>query len=328
MLNPWRLRILCQLETLGTVRAVAQSMHQSPSSISQQLAALEAELGLPLLQRVGRTVRLTPTGHLLAGRARDILRALEDTEEEFKSLVGSPAGVVRVGAFQSAIHSQVTPAVLSARALRPEVTVRVDEMEPNESIGALVRGDVDLVITITEFVDAPLRNDVTLIPLMADPIVVVAPRGHRVESVEAVDLATLSEELWNLEREGFYIANLATHLCRAAGFEPKVLNRFTNYFTALRHVESGSSIALLPGLAVDPRYDVVTRQLLPRVERRIVVATRSGSAPRPAVNLLLQELRAVAGPDRSAAGAAVEPVGARPALEGPSAAEPDVAGGP
>jgi DNA-binding transcriptional LysR family regulator len=308
VLNPWRLRLLCQLETLGTVRAVAQSMHQSPSSVSQQLAALESELGLPLLQRVGRTVRLTPTGHLLAGRAREILRALEETEEEFKTLVGSPAGVVRVGAFQSAIHSLVTPAVVSARALRPEVTVRVDEMEPNESIGALVRGDVDLVITITEFVDAPLRNDVTLIPLMADPVVVVAPRGHRIESLEAVDLATLSDEPWSFEREGFYLANLATHLCRSAGFEPKVLNRFTNNFTALRHVESGSSLALLPELAVDHRYDVVTRQLHPRVERRIVAATGSGSAPRPAVHLLLQELRNHSGPGRSAAGAAVEGV--------------------
>ena len=67
-LNPWRLRLLCQLETLGTVRAVAEAVHQSASSVSQQLSVLEGEVGTPLLERTGRSVRLTANGHLLASR--------------------------------------------------------------------------------------------------------------------------------------------------------------------------------------------------------------------------------------------------------------------
>src|SRR5262245_3612545 len=104
-LNPWRLRLLSQLETYGTVRAVAQAANMSASSVSQQLAVLEAETHTQLLERVGRRVRLTPTGLILAHRARAILDHMDSVEAELRSLGDEPTGLVRLGAFQSTIHT-------------------------------------------------------------------------------------------------------------------------------------------------------------------------------------------------------------------------------
>lgn len=291
MLNPWRLRLLCQLETLGTVRAVAQSVHQSASSVSAQLTVLEAEVGQKLLTRSGRRVQLTPNGHLLAARGRDILDAIASAESELRELDGEPTGIVRIASFASAIHSLVVPTAAALRQSHPSIEIYVDELEAHESTSALLRGDVDLIITTTDFVDAPLRNDLDIIPLLTDSIVLVAPQGHRVQKQERVDLATMADESWTFEHAGWYLANLGTHLCRTAGFEPRVVNRFNSYLITLQHVEFGGSITLLPGLAVDSRFDVVTRELDPPVSRRIVAALRPKTTSRAAVRVVLDGLR-------------------------------------
>lgn len=293
-LNPWRLRLLCQLETLGTVRAVAEAVHQSPSSVSQQLSVLESEVGTPLLERTGRSVRLTPNGHLLASRARVILDAMSDAKAELKALDNEPTGIVRVAAFQSAIHSLVVPAVAVLRREHPGVEVHVVEVEPNESPQLLLRGDTDVIITATDSVDGPLRADFDVVPLLIDSVVVVLPPGHRAARDEHIDLATLADEAWTFEPEGRYMSNLGHHLCKAAGFEPRVVCRFNSYAIALQHVEAGGSITLLPELAVDRRYDVVTRELAPAHQRRVVGAVRGTSRSRAAVRVVLDRLRDVA----------------------------------
>ena len=293
-LNPWRLRLLCQLETLGTVRAVAEAVHQSASSVSQQLSVLESEVGTALLERTGRSVRLTSNGHLLASRARVILDAMTEAKAELQALDHEPTGVVRVAAFQSAIHSLVVPAVVALRTEHPAVEVHVVEVEPDESSQALLRGDADVIITSIDNVDAPLRADFDVMPLLTDPVVVVLPPGHRAARDEKVDLATLADELWTFEPEGRYMSNLGHHLCRGAGFEPQVICRFNSYSIALQHVEAGGSITLLPELAVDRRYDVVTRELSPPHRRRVVGAVRGTSRSRAAVRVVLDRLRDVA----------------------------------
>ena len=293
-LNPWRLRLLCQLETLGTVRAVAEAVHQSASSVSQQLSVLEGEVGTALLERTGRSVRLTANGHLLASRARVILDAMAEAQAELQSLDHEPTGVVRVAAFQSAIHSLVVPAVAALRTAHPAIEVHVVEVEPDESSQALLRGDADVIITSIDNVDAPLRADFDVMPLLTDPVVVVLPPGHWAARDERVDLATLADELWTFEPEGRYMSNLGHHLCRGAGFEPRVVCRFNSYAIALQHVEAGGSITMLPELAVDRRYDVVTRALAPPHQRRVVGAVRGTSRSRAAVRVVLDELRDVA----------------------------------
>ncbi len=310
-LNPWRLRLLCQLETLGTVRAVASAAHQSASSVSQQLAVLERETGARLLERTGRRVQLTTAGHVLASRARGILDEMADAEAELRALGDDPLGVVRIAAFQSAIHSLVVPAAGALRLAHPGVQVQIDELEPHESTSALLRGDIDIALTTTDFLDAPRHPDVHLVPLATDAIVLVVPPGHRVARHDTIELSALADEDWTFDLPGTYMANLATRLCRQAGFEPRVVCRFNNYLIALQHVQSAGSVTLLPELALDPRYDVIALGLTPPTRRRITAAIRSSSTPRACVTVVLDALRAQSSP-------ATAP-GSDPLRQGPAA---------
>ena len=290
-LNPWRLRLLVDLSTYGTVRAVAQRGNHSPSAVSQQLATLERETGTALLERTGRRVRLTAAGVLLAGRAREILAAMDAAEASLRGLRDEPAGTVTLGAFQSAIPALAEPAAARLTARHPDVTVVLLEMEPHVSMPALRRGDVDVIVTTTDFVGAELDPAIDLVPLAEDEVVLVLPVGHPLAALEAVGLETCADQRWTFDVAGSYMSELATRLCREAGFEPAVICRFNNYMLTLRHVEAGRSIALLPALAVDPRYRVVTRPLTPAVSRRITAAARRGVDGRPEVTAVLTALR-------------------------------------
>lgn len=292
-LNPWRLRLLSQLDTYGTVRAVAQAANMSASSVSQQLAVLEAETHSQLLERTGRRVRLTPTGLILARRARAILDHMASVEAELRGLGEEPAGVVRLGAFQSAVHSLVVPTVTRLSGAYPHLEVEVVQLEPHESMPALRRGDVDVVITTTDFVESPLGPDVDIVSLATDLIVLVVPPDHPAVGRGVVDLAALADESWAFDVPGSYMANLATVLCRQAGFEPRIVGRFSSLLMTLEHVEAGLSVALLPSLAVDRRYRVSTRQLAAPVTRTITAAVRRGSPRRAAVTTVLDALRQV-----------------------------------
>ena len=289
MLNPWRLRLLSQLSSLGTVRAVAQASNLSASSVSQQLAVLESETHTQLLERTGRRVRLTPAGVILARRARAILDHMDTVETELRSLGDEPVGLVRLGAFQSAIHSLAVPTVTRLARTHPHLDVELLELEPHASMPALRLGDADIIITTTDFVEQPLGPDLDIVPLATDPVVLVLPPGRHPRG--PADLASYAEQPWSFDMPQSYMANLATRLCRESGFEPRVVCRFTNYMVTLQHVEAGLSIALLPGLAVDTRYRVVTRELAGPVTRTITAAVRRGSPQRAAVNAVLEELR-------------------------------------
>ncbi|MFI0861905.1 LysR family transcriptional regulator [Streptomyces smyrnaeus] len=291
MMNPWRLRLLSRLDTLGTVRAVAQAADLSPSSVSQQLAVLETETGTQLLERTGRRVRLTPAGLILARRARAVLDHMETVEAELRGFGEEPAGLVRLGAFQSAIHTMAVPAVTRLAREHPHLDVELLQLEPHESMPALRGGDVDIIITTTDFDELPLGPDLDLVPLATDPILLVAPPEHPAAGRGPADLAAYADEPWALDIPQSYMANLALRLCRQAQFEPRVVCRFSNYMMTLQHVEAGLSITLLPGLAVDRRYRVATRELAAPVRRTITAAIRRGSPTRAAVHVVLDALR-------------------------------------
>ena len=292
VLNPWRLRLLVDLEAHGTVRAVAQHANLSASSVSQQLGVLERETRSQLLERTGRRVRLTAAGVILARRSREILARMDAAEAELRGLGDEPAGAVTLAVFQSAVHSLAVPAVARLGQRYPDVEVLVLEAEPHESMQALRRGEVDVIVTTTDFAGAELDPGIDLVPIGADAIVVVFPAGHPGSAAETIDLSACADQRWTFDVTGTYMSDLATRLCREAGFEPRVVCRFNNYLIALQHVEAGLSIALLPSLAVDPRFDVVTRQLREPVTRRIVAAVRRQSTAQPAVSAVLEELRA------------------------------------
>ncbi|MGI5281068.1 LysR substrate-binding domain-containing protein [Streptomyces rochei] len=305
MLNSGRLQLLSLLDTLGTVRAVADTLHLSASTVSQQLAVLETETRCRLLERTGRRVRLTPAGLLLARRGREILDRMAETEAELRALNDEPIGTVRLGVFQSAIYTLAVPAATRLATSHPHLHVELAEMEPHESGPALRSGEADVIVTTTDYSGLSWGEDLEVVSLGTDSVVLVLPRAHPLASRTAVSLAACKEETWACDRPQSYMADLTLRLCREAGFEPRVACRFSNYLMLLlRHVETTGSIALLPALAVTPDHAVLTRELSPPVRRRVAVVVRRGSTRRAAVNAVIAALRdhpelpALAAPDR------------------------------
>ncbi|MEU6389132.1 LysR substrate-binding domain-containing protein [Streptomyces sp. NPDC046939] len=295
-MNPWRLRLLTQLEALGTVRAVAAAAHLSPSSVSQQLAVLEKETSTQLLERTGRRIRLTSAGLILAQRARVILDHMDAVEAELRGFGEEPSGLVRLGAFQSVMHTMAVPAMTRLARTYPHLDVQLLELEPHDSVHALRAGDADLVITTTDFGEQQLGPDLDLVPLATDPILLVLPPDHPAAERGPADLAAFADEPWALDIPQSYMANLALRLCRQAQFEPRAVSRFSNYMLALELVEAGHAVTLLPGLAVEAgRYHVATRELAVPVTRTITAATRGGAPARAAVRVVLDALGAGAG---------------------------------
>jgi DNA-binding transcriptional LysR family regulator len=291
VLNPWRLRLLAHLDTLGTVRAVAKALHLSPSTVSQQLALLETETRSELLKRSGRGLRLTGAGLLLARRGREILDRMAEVEAELRALQDEPIGTVRLGVFQSAVHTLAVPAAVRLAESHPHLHLELIESEPHESGGALRAGELDVIVTTTDFVAFPLAHDLEITPLGADPVVLVLPAAHPLTRRRVVDLASCADESWAVDRPGSYMAELTRRLCRESGFEPRVVCRFNNYLLLLRHVEAGRSVALLPALAVSPDHDVATRELTTPVHRNVAAVVRRGDAPRAAIDAVVGALR-------------------------------------
>ncbi|GAB2467880.1 LysR family transcriptional regulator [Promicromonospora xylanilytica] len=293
MLNPWRLRLLHQLHLLGTVRAVAEAAHMSPSSVSQQLATLETEAKAQLFERVGRRIRLTPSGLTLAGHASDILDRIAAAEADLAGLHSEATGVVRLAAFSSALHGIVLPAVAALAQEHPRVQVDLTEAEPQVSRPALQRGEVDVAVC-ADFPDAPVPPgaDLTRLPLTGDRVVLVTARETALgERTGRVDLSALADEPWAFEHPGAHLADLAERLCGRAGFTPRTVARFESHGTLLGHVEAGLSVTLLPLLAVHDRYAVRTLDLVDPPRRDIHLIARRTTMDRAAVRAVVDALR-------------------------------------
>jgi DNA-binding transcriptional LysR family regulator len=235
-------------------------------------------------------VRLTSTGLVLARRGREILDRMAEAEAELRALNDEPIGTVRLGVFQSAIHTLAVTAAAHLAGTHPHLHVELIESEPHESGPALRAGDVDVIVTTTDYVEFPWDRDLELVPLGTDQVVLVLPPGHPLARRRVVDLAACAEETWACDRPGSYMADLTLRLCRESGFEPKVACRFGNYLLLLQHVEAGRSVALLPALTVSAGHAVVTRELTTPVHRNVTIVVRRGAAPRAAVDAVVGAL--------------------------------------
>lgn len=294
-LTPSRLRILDVFDRLGTVRATADELHLSPSTVSQQLATLEIESGATLFERRGRTLSLTPAGALLVSRARELLERMDSISAELTDATAEPTGRVLVGGFASSVASLLIPAASSLETEHPRLQIELVEVEPREATAAIHLGRLDLVVTVDEADGTLLDPMLTVVQIASDPLLAVLPVGHRLSRRGSVSFSDLASERWALDHAGTYLGELVPAECRRAGFEPTVAGRFSSYGVMLEHVAAGRSVAVLPELAVDRRSQVVPMPLTGLDERRIVVACRSGAAGRPAVRAVVDALRVAAG---------------------------------
>lgn len=289
MLDLHRLRLLVELQRRGTITAVAEALSFSPSAVSQQLATLEREAGVRLLEPVGRRVRLTPPAEVLVGHAQELLAEMERAESALARSLDETGGTLRVAAFQTAVLALVPPALRQLAQRHPRLRVEVSELEPEVGLPALVAGEFDLVVA-EEYPGQPLA----LLPglertdLLSDELLLVVATGRR-----APDLAALADRPFVMEPPGSTARQWATVVCREAGFEPDVRYTTSDLQIHLRLVEEGLAVALLPELSgARDRAGVRTRRLPGRPGRQLFTAVRRGAAERPAVSAFRAALAA------------------------------------
>jgi DNA-binding transcriptional LysR family regulator len=284
MLDVRRLRVLRQVAHDGTIAGAARSLHMTGPAISQHLHALEREAGAKLLERDGRTLRLTAAAQTLVAHTETILAQLELAQADLDASEARFGGELRVAAFPTAALALLAPAVRSLLALHPALRVRVDELEPDDALPRLRAGDLDLVIAHS-YDRVPRRIDAALetVELLREPLWLAASGpGERLED--------FAQEPWIAPPAGMTCAREVERTCASAGFEPEVTSRVLGYDQVLAFVAAGVGVALVPDLAAVPT-DGVRFIALDGPCRTVFAATRHGSASRPVLAELLAALR-------------------------------------
>ncbi|MFI7252413.1 LysR family transcriptional regulator [Micromonospora chalcea] len=286
-----RLRFLREFEERGTMAAVAAALGYSPSTVSQQLALLEKEVGVRLLGRAGRGVRLTEAGHVLARHARVLLSAAEAAEADLADLGGDVRGTVRAGGLQSAARRLLVPAVARMRAEHPRVRVEIFELELEQSLPGLRLGSVDLVIG-DEYDSQPRPRPAGLrfTLLLEEPLRIVLPAAHPLARLGGhVAVTDLRSEVWTASAEGTGHHAMVVGTCRGlGGYEPDLRHRSSDADVQLELVRAGAAVALMPTLTLpgdDPALAV--RGIAETDLRRRLVAVTRETPSGPALTAFL-----------------------------------------
>jgi DNA-binding transcriptional LysR family regulator len=300
MLDLRRLRLLRELHQRGTIAAVADALRFTPSAVSQQLAALEREAGVRLLERAGRGVRLTDAALVLVGHADALIERVELAEADLAAAAGTVAGRGRIAGFQSAMLRLALPAMEALAGDAPRLRCELVEAEPEDALPALALGDLDLVLG-DEWQHQPRRlpEGVERHDLFSDPVHLVAPAGHPVVRRHggAVPLAELAGEAWATGHSGIGWEEMTQRTCRAlGGFDPDIRHRANDATVGLGLVARGLAVTLLPDLPLPSRHPGIAVRPIAEgpVSRAVFAATRATDASRPSTRALLAAVREAA----------------------------------
>ena len=291
MLDVRRLRLLRELKIRGTLAGVAEALAYSPSAVSQQLALLEKEAGVELLQKVGRRVQLTPQAEILVEHTAILLDRLDVAQADMTASLTTVSGTVRVAVFQSAAHAVIPQALTLLATEYPDLRVEITEREPEVGLFEVSARDFDLVIA--EQYPGHTRAhlpDLDRVHLATDALRLAVPptsvtssrahsRGHQINTLE--DAAGLP---WVMEPQGTASRQWATQLCRSVGFEPDVRFETADLIAHIRLIQSGNAVGILPDLVWSGEPPTVQlRDLRDAPHRTIFSAARRSSAGRPSV---------------------------------------------
>ncbi|MEV8631211.1 LysR family transcriptional regulator [Streptosporangium sp. NPDC051023] len=286
MLDVVRLRVLAAVARHGSVTAAARELHYSQPSVSHHLAKLEAETGAKLIQRVGRGIRLTEAGRLLAERATEIVGRIESASAELSAHIGLRAGRVRLAAFPSALGTFVPEAASLLTQRHPGLGLRLTETEPPEALRMLRAGYVDVAVIFRYDDTAPEPEGVRLVHLMDDP-------SYLVTSGLSGELPSHRDSLWigGCDRCRSHLLRL----CAKAGFEPEIAFTTDDIVAVQALVAAGIGVTVLPGLALHAhRHPKVTTVELPGSTRHVYAATYGEPPSPPATAALLAALTSAA----------------------------------
>ena len=273
------------------MRAVADDLGITTSTVSQQVAALARDVKTPLVEPVGRRVRLTPAGQRLADHAVTILAAVDAARSDLDPSA-DPAGTVRIAGFATAVRRSLLPLVADLSATHPQVRLRLHEYEPSEALQLLSRDEVDLVLTY----------DYNLAPATADPTVDRAPLWSGDWGLGVPDLESTNGEdartLFDRYRDHDWIVNsrntadeeVVRTVASMAGFAPVIAHRVDSLDLVQDLIAARLGVGLLPlDQTAHPAITVVPLQD-PRVTLRAYTAVRLGRAKWPPLALVLDSL--------------------------------------
>ncbi len=302
MLSPQRLSLFREVVRCGSLAAAARSLSFTQSAISQQIAALEREAGVPLLERNHRGVRATAAGRILARHADRIVAQLREAERELAAAAVGAAGDVRVAAFPTAAAALVTRAIAEAERRQPQIGVTLIEADPDESLPLLRSGEIDFALDFDYDVrPIELGDDVIVLPLLSEDLLVALPAESPLARRRRLCLSDLRQEGWI--GGGYGCTEILQLVCAEAGFTPKLVFECNDYAIAQGLIASGVGIALIPALVLaNLRSDVVARPVSDvRVRRRIRVLRRRDAYSLPAADRVLALLSELAQRDASSA---------------------------
>ena len=297
MLQLSRLRVFVEVAKQGSISAAAEELSYTQSAVSQQIAALEAETGVTLIERLPRGVRLTTAGATLLTHAEGILGRLAAAEADMEAIAGLRGGQLRMASFPTAGATLMPFAIALFRAQHPEVELSLAEGEPEEIAPRLFAGEFDLAL-LFEFpaTSDSLTEDLVRQPLFEDPMFLALPADHALARRRTLRLADLRAEAWVQTSSSSPCARHVVRSCHAAGFEPIVSFESDDYQTVQGLVAAGVGVALIPKLALAAgREDIAIRALSPASPvRNVIAATPEDSRLTPAAAAMGEIMATVA----------------------------------
>jgi DNA-binding transcriptional LysR family regulator len=290
MLDVKRLRILREVAQRGSFSAAADSLYLSQSAVSQQIATLEREVGMTLLDRTRQGPRLTDAGRVLVSHADAAIARLDEAERELASIAGLQGGELRLASFPSASATVLTEAISNFHGRHPNVRLSVVDAEPQESLPRLRGGEFDLVLTF-DYPDVPKPEDrdVEHTLVLTENMHLALPADHELASRGVIPLSELADAEWLCGSRPSTCGEVIFTACRNAGFEPRIGFESDDYHVMQGFIAAGLGFTLLPDLALlTLRSDLVVRPTDPPApQRRVWAATRDEGARSPATEEML-----------------------------------------
>ena len=281
-----RMGVLRAVAHCGSFSGAADLLSYSPSAVSQQIRLLEAEVGVPLIERGGRSMLLTDAGQVLGG-----------AEAEIKAIAGLGGGSLRLATFRSAGETIVAEAVTYFLNRYPDVRLVLREDDPEQYVPLIKANQLDLGLVFAYDL-LPVRTDdgIERVLLLEDPIDVALPSGHVLADAAGVTLAQLAQEIWIASTRSSPVHRFTAAACEAAGFVPRVRFETDDYHVAQALVAAGLGVALLPRMAARLAHPgVAVRPLAdPGLARSVFAAHRPGGDRAPAVAKMVDVLQRLA----------------------------------
>lgn len=284
MLTLTQLRVLTSVARHGSVTQAARELHYAQPSVSHHLSRLEVAVGLPLVQRVGRGIRLTPDGELLARRASEILARVGSAEDELASLAGLRAGRVRVAGFQSGLSTLVADAAARLQASYPGIELILSDLHPDRALEQLRDGLIDVAVVFRY--DDTVPDGLRFQHVMDDPMFLISR-----EPDQSLDDHRDSRWIAGCER----CRRELVQACESVGFTPRIAYTSDDHVVEQSLVAAGLGVTTVPGLALTTyRADGIQATEVPGFRRRVSIATYGDPPYPPATEAFLRALSDVA----------------------------------